>query len=86
MYVDERVGDKPNEIERDRERKREEEVRSVRKMDTCNIHEMHVHVDSVYVEGEETTCLMRELENMDERGRISWVEGLTILCGGERDW
>ena len=21
---------------------------------------------------------------MDERGRISWVEGLTILCGGER--
>ena len=39
MYVDERVGDKPNETEkeRDRERKREEEVRSVRKMDTCNI-------------------------------------------------
>ena len=62
MYVDERVGDKPNETERDRERKREEEVRSVRKMDTCNIHEMHVHLDSVYVEGEETTCLMRELE------------------------
>ena len=32
MYVDERVGDKPNETERerDRERKREEEVRSVR--------------------------------------------------------
>ena len=23
---------------------------------------------------------------MDERGRISWVEGLAILCGGERDW
>src|SRR4051812_3491737 len=23
---------------------------------------------------------------MDERGRISWVEGLIILCGGERDW
>ena len=40
MYVDERVGDKPNETEteRDRERKREEEVRSVRKMDTCDIH------------------------------------------------
>ena len=55
-------------------------------MDTCNIPEMRVHLDSVYVEGEETTCLMRELENMDERGRISWVEGLTILCGGERDW
>ena len=57
MYVDERVGDKPNDTERDRERKREEEVRSVRKMDTCNIHEMRVHLDSVYVEGEETTCL-----------------------------
>ena len=39
MYVDERVGDKPNERERDREIKREEEVRSVRKMETCNIHE-----------------------------------------------
>ena len=64
MYVDERVGDKPNETERERERerKREEEVRSVRKMHTCNIHEMRVHLDSVYVEGEETTCLMRELE------------------------
>ena len=23
---------------------------------------------------------------MDERGRISWVEGLIILCGRERDW
>ena len=45
MYVDERVGDKPNETEkeRDRERKREEEVRSVRKMETCNIREMRVH-------------------------------------------
>ena len=60
MYVDERVGDKPNVTER--ERKREEEVRSMRKMHTCNIHEMRVHLDSVYVEGEETTCLMRELE------------------------
>ena len=40
-----------------RERKREEEVRSVRKMHTCNIHEMRVHLDSVYVEGEETTCV-----------------------------
>ena len=66
MYVDERVGDKHNETERDRERKREEEVRSVRKMDTCNIHEMRVHLDFVYVEGEETTFLMREQENMDE--------------------
>ena len=62
MYVDERVGDKPNETEREIERKREEEVRSMRKMDTCNIHEMRVHLDSVYVEGEETTCLMREQE------------------------
>ena len=54
MYVDERVGDKPNKTEREieRERKREEEVRSVRKMETCNIR------DSVYVEGEETTGLM----------------------------
>jgi len=69
MYVDERVGDKPNETERDRERKREEEVRSVRKMHTCNIHEMHVHLDSVYVEGEETTCLMRELEKHGREGK-----------------
>ena len=58
MYVDEGIGDKPNE----RERKREEEIRSVRKMETCNIREMRVHPDSVYVEGEETTCLMREQE------------------------
>ena len=88
MYVDERVGDKPNEIERERDReiKREEEVRSVGKMETCNIREMRVHLDSVHVEGEETAGLMRELENMDERGRISWVEGLIILCGRERDW
>ena len=81
MYVDERVGDKPNETEREieREKEREEEVRSVRKMETCNIREMRVHPDSVHVEGEETTSLMRELENMDERGRTSWVEGLIIL-------
>ena len=58
MYVDERVGDKPNETKRERE----EEVRSVRKMETCNIREMRVHRDSVHVEGEETTGLMRELE------------------------
>ena len=49
--------------ERDRERHREEEVRSVRKMETCNIH------DSVYVEGEETTCLMRELEKHGREGK-----------------
>ena len=67
MYVDERVGDKPNETER--ERKREEEVRSVRKMETCNIREMRVHPDSVYVEGEETTCLMRELEKHGREGK-----------------
>ena len=48
--------------ERDREREIEEEVRSVRKMHTCNIYEMRVHLDSVYMEREETTCLMRELE------------------------
>ena len=53
MYVDERVGDKPKETGREieRERKREEEVRSVRKMETCNIREMRVHPDSVHVEG-----------------------------------
>ena len=63
MYVDKRVGDKPNERERDRERNIEEEVRSVRKMETCNIH------DSVYMEGEETTCLMRELEKHGREGK-----------------
>ena len=67
MYVDERVGDKSNETERDRERKREEEVRSVRKMETCNIREMRVHPDSVHVEGEETTSLMR--------ARKTWTRG-----------
>ena len=67
MYVDERVGDKPN--ERERERKREEEVRYVRKMHTCNIHEMHLHLDSVYVEGEEKTCLMREQEKHGREGK-----------------
>ena len=51
MYVDERVGYKHNETERDRERKREEEVRSMRKMETCNIREMRVHPDSVHMEG-----------------------------------
>ena len=55
--------------ERDRKRKREEEVRSVRKMETCNIHEMRVHLDSVYVEGEETTCLKRELEKHGREGK-----------------
>ena len=69
MYVGERVGDKPNERERDRERKREEEVRSVRKMETCNIRETCVHPDSIYVEGEETTCLMRELEKHGREGK-----------------
>ena len=88
MYVDERVGDKPNKTER--ERKREEEVRSVRKMETCNIREMRVHPDSVYVEGEETTCLMRELEKHGREGKdlVGWgidnfvrgIEGLVILC------
>ena len=55
--------------ERDRERKREEEVRSMRKMETCNIREIHVHPDSVYVEGEETTCLMREQEKDRREGK-----------------
>ena len=48
---------------RERERKREEEVSFVRKMETCNIR------DSVYVEGEETTCLMRELEKHGREGK-----------------
>ena len=65
MYVGDRVGDKSNE----RGREREEEVRSMRKMETCNIHEMRVHLDSVYVEGEETTCLMRELEKHGREGK-----------------
>ena len=69
MYVDERVGDKPNETERDRERKSGEEVRYVRKMETCNIHEIHVHPDSVHVEGEETKGLMRELEKHGREGK-----------------
>ena len=71
MYVDKIVGDKPNkrETQRDRERKREEEVRSLRKMETCNIREMRVHPNSVYVEGEETTCLMRELEKHGREGK-----------------
>ena len=55
--------------EGDREGKREEEVRSVRKMETCNIHEMRVHPDSVHVEGEETTSLMRELEKHGREGK-----------------
>ena len=45
-----------------REREREEVVRSVRKMETCNICEMRVHLDFEHVEGEETTGLMGELE------------------------
>ena len=57
------------ERERDRKKKREEEVRSVRKMETCNICEMHVHPDSVHVEGEETTGLMRELEKHGREGK-----------------
>ena len=73
MYVDERVGDKPNEtereIERERERKREEELRTVRKMETCNTCEMRVHRDAVHVEGEETTGLMRELEKHGREGK-----------------
>ena len=52
-------------------------------MDTCNIHEMRMHMDSVYVEGEETTCLMRELEKHGREGKDSWVEGLKILCERE---
>ena len=38
-------------------------------METCNIREMRVHPDSVYMEGEETTCLMRELEKHGREGK-----------------
>ena len=71
MYVEERVGDKPNEIdgERDRKRKREEELRCVRNMETCNIREMRVHPDSVHMEEEESTSLMRELEKHGQEGK-----------------
>ena len=41
----------------------------MRKMETCNIREMHVHPDSVHVEGEETTGLMRELEKHGREGK-----------------
>ena len=41
----------------------------MRKMETCNIREMCVHPDSVYVEGEETTCLMRYLEKHGREGK-----------------
>ena len=41
----------------------------MRKMDTCNIHEMRVHLDSTDVEGEETTGLMRELEKHGREGK-----------------
>jgi len=55
--------------QRDRERKREEEVRSVRKMETCNIREMCVHPDFVDMEREETIGLMRELEKHEREGK-----------------
>ena len=41
----------------------------MRKMETCNIREMRVHRDSVHVEGEETTGLMRELEKHERGGK-----------------
>ena len=55
--------------EREIYKEREEEVRSVRKMETCNIREMCVHPDFVDVEGEETTGLMRELEKHGREGK-----------------
>ena len=69
MYVGERVGDKPNGREIEGKKEREEEVRYVRKMETCNICEMRVHPDFVHVEGEETMGLMRELENHGREGK-----------------
>ena len=41
----------------------------MRKMETCNIREMRVHPDSVHVEGEATTGLMRELEKHGGEGK-----------------
>ena len=41
----------------------------MRKMETYNIREMRVHPDSVHVEGEETTGLMRELEKHGREGK-----------------
>ena len=38
-------------------------------METCNIREKRVHPDSVHVEGEETTGLMRELEKHGREGK-----------------
>ena len=38
-------------------------------METCNIREMRVHPDSVHMEGEETTGLMRELEKHGREGK-----------------
>ena len=38
-------------------------------METCNIREMCVLPDSVDVEGEETTGLMRELEKQGREGK-----------------
>ena len=63
MWTREQETNLTKQKERDRERKREEEVRSVRKMETCNIRH------SIYVEGEETTCLMRELEKHGQEGK-----------------
>ena len=65
-------------------------------METCNIREMRVHPDSVHVEGEETTGLMRELEKHGREGKdlvgsgidkfVRGREGLVILCERERGW
>jgi len=38
-------------------------------METCTIHEMCVHPDSIDVEGEETIGLMRELEKHGQEGK-----------------
>ena len=38
-------------------------------METCNICEMRVYPDSVHIEGQETTGLMRELEKHGREGK-----------------
>ena len=64
-------------------------------METCNIREMRVHPNSVHVDGEETTCLMRELEKHGQERKdlvgcgidnfVQGREGLVILCERERE-
>ena len=55
-------------------------------METCNIREMCVHPDSVYLEGEETTCLIIEPEKHGREGKDLVGRGIDNFVWGERDW